>query len=203
MSKKNLCFVDRCLACCEQLRIYCYACPCALLAPCNLCFISRVTAVTSSADKAAFVNHLGADHVIVAEDLTNFHKRLPSGGKADVVVDCVGGPTMNASLRSVKPGGSVIVLGNVENRCWRVGCCFFLYRSAENSRSVFPLPLGYIILNSIRVCGSDSIERDHLRRLFAFMDTHSLRPRLHKVLPLHVRIAIKHDAFTRGSHLPV
>ena len=69
--------------------------------------------------------------------------------------------------------------------------------------SVFPLPLGYIILNSIRVCGSDSIERDHLRRLFAFMDTHSLRPRLHKVLPLHVSIAVKHDAFTRGSHLPI
>lgn len=109
--------------------MYCYACPCALLAPCNLCLISRVTAVTSSADKAAFVNHLGADHVLVAEDLTNFHKRLPSG-KADVVVDCVGGPTMNASLRSVRPGGSVIVLGNVENRCWRV-CCFssFLCRS--------------------------------------------------------------------------
>jgi NADPH:quinone reductase-like Zn-dependent oxidoreductase len=86
--------------------------------------ISRVTAVTSSADKAAFVNQLGADHVIVAEDLANFHKRLPSG-KADVVVDCVGGPTMNASLRSVRPGGSVIVLGNVENRCGAFAGVFF------------------------------------------------------------------------------
>lgn len=53
------------------------------------------------------------------------------------------------------------------------------------------------------MCGSDSIERDHLRRLFAFMDTHSLRPRLHTVLPLHVRIAVKHDAFTRDSHSPI
>ena len=53
--------------------------------------------------------------------------------------------------------------------------------------SVFPLPLGYIILNSIRVCGSDSIEREELCRLFAFMDSHSLRPRLHTVLPLQVQ----------------
>ena len=76
----------------------------------------RVTAVTSSASKADFVQKLGADHVVVADDLSNFHKRLPAAGKADMVIDCVGGPTMNASLRSVKPGGRVVVLGNVENR---------------------------------------------------------------------------------------
>jgi NADPH:quinone reductase-like Zn-dependent oxidoreductase len=78
--------------------------------------LGRVTAVTSSADKADFVKKLGADHVVVAGDLANFHKQLPSGGKADIAIDCVGGPTMNASLRSVKPGGSIVVLGNVENR---------------------------------------------------------------------------------------
>ncbi len=75
-----------------------------------------MTAVTSSADKAAFVKKLGADTVVVANDPANFHKQLPPGGKADIAIDCVGGPTMNASLRSVKPGGSIVVLGNVENR---------------------------------------------------------------------------------------
>lgn len=102
-----------------------------------------------------------------------------------MVIDCVGGPTMNASLRSVKPGGSVIVLGNVENRCVsRMYKCIFLNVLL---RSIFPLPLGYIILNSIRVCGSDSVKSEHLLRLFEFMDAHSLRPRLHSVLPLQVR----------------
>jgi NADPH:quinone reductase-like Zn-dependent oxidoreductase len=146
----------------------------------------RVTAVTSNADKAAFVKKLGADSVVVANDLANFHKLLPPGGKADIAIDCVGGPTMNASLRSVKSGGSIVVLGNVENRfeealmnahqCW-----------PDTARSVFPLPLGYIILNSIRIFGSDSVEREQLTRLFAFMDSHSLRPRLHSVLPLKVQ----------------
>jgi NADPH:quinone reductase-like Zn-dependent oxidoreductase len=78
--------------------------------------LGRVTAVTSSAEKADFVKKLGADNVVVASDLANFHKQLPPGGKADIAIDCVGGPTMNGSLRSVKPGGSVVVLGNVENR---------------------------------------------------------------------------------------
>ncbi len=104
---------------------------------------------------------------------------------------------MNASLRSVRPGGSVIVLGNVENRCASLFSGRWQQMADNVSRSVFPLPLGYIILNSIRVCGSDSIERDHLRRLFAFMDSHSLRPRLHSVLPLPVSVAAAAGAFTR------
>ena len=94
---------------------------------------------------------------------------------------------MNASLRSVKPGGSVIVLGNVENRCVSRICMYKCICLNVLLRSIFPLPLGYIILNSIRVCGSDSVEREHLLRLFDFMDAHSLRPRLHSVLPLQVR----------------
>jgi NADPH:quinone reductase-like Zn-dependent oxidoreductase len=102
--------------------------------PTDLCFCGyRVTAVTSSAAKAAFIQQLGADDVIVAEDLTNFHKRLSAAGKVDMVVDCVGGPTMNASLRSVKPGGSVVVLGNVENRFEKVDaeCARPFSRSAQ------------------------------------------------------------------------
>jgi NADPH:quinone reductase-like Zn-dependent oxidoreductase len=102
--------------------------------------LGRVTAVTSSADKADFVTKLGADHVVVASDLANFHKQLPAGGKADIAIDCVGGPTMNASLRSVKPGGSIVVLGNVENRFDRYQCfsrhldSFFCQRFPAASR---------------------------------------------------------------------
>jgi NADPH:quinone reductase-like Zn-dependent oxidoreductase len=105
----------------------------------DTCARCRVTAVTSSSEKAAFIKQLGADDVIVAEDLSNFHKRLPAAGKADIVVDCVGGPTMNASLRSVMPGGSVVVLGNVENRSFETSalasCASLCLRSLQRVSS--------------------------------------------------------------------
>ena len=87
-----------------------------VIVTCDALFWGRVTAVTSSADKKDFVKSLGADDVVVCGDASSFHKLLPAAGKVDMAIDCVGGPTMNGSLRSVKAGGSVIVLGNVENR---------------------------------------------------------------------------------------
>jgi D-arabinose 1-dehydrogenase-like Zn-dependent alcohol dehydrogenase len=36
--------------------------------------VCRVTAVTSNASKVDFIKALGADHVVVAQDLSNFHK---------------------------------------------------------------------------------------------------------------------------------
>ncbi len=39
-----------------------------------------------------------------------------TGGQADLVVDVVGAPTLRESLHAVRPGGRVVVLGNVEGK---------------------------------------------------------------------------------------
>ena len=63
----------------------------------------------------------------------DFHKRLPARMRerdgVDVVMECVGSPTFDASLRSLRPGGRLVLVGNVDN-------------------SKASLPLGLVILKA-------------------------------------------------------
>ena len=72
----------------------------------------RVLAVTSKPDKVAFLESLGATSVIVSPDLA-FHKdkAVRALGGVDLVMECVGAPTFNASLRSLRHGGRLVVAG--------------------------------------------------------------------------------------------
>jgi NADPH:quinone reductase-like Zn-dependent oxidoreductase len=122
-----------------------------------------VCGVTSSATKAAFLERLGCDEVVVASAEGKFKA---AGGPFDIVIEAVGGPTFTSALRAVAPGGALVLLGNVEN-------------------STVALPLGLCILNSIRVVGSDSIRRDDLERaLLPFMAEHGLRPVVDRTVAL-------------------
>jgi NADPH:quinone reductase-like Zn-dependent oxidoreductase len=121
----------------------------------------HVTAVSTSDTKRDFLKSLGCDEVLVTDASARF-----KAANMDCVVENVGGPTFASSLRATKPGGSLVLLGNVEN-------------------SIAELPLGYCILNSIRIIGSDSILRDEFEtRLVPFMAKHGLRPSIQHVFPL-------------------
>jgi acryloyl-coenzyme A reductase len=121
----------------------------------------HVTGVSSSEAKRTYLQELGCDDVLVTDDQARF-----KAGNMDCVIESVGGPTFASSLRATKPGGSIILLGNVEN-------------------SVSELPLGYCILNSIRIIGSDSILRSELETgLLPFMAKHNLRPTIQHVMAL-------------------
>ncbi len=69
----------------------------------------RVTGVIRDAAHADFVEAQGAHRVIVDTD-GKFHKQV---GGADLALECVGSPTFNGSLRSLKIGGKMAVIGNV------------------------------------------------------------------------------------------
>jgi acryloyl-coenzyme A reductase len=121
----------------------------------------HVTGVSTSAAKKPYLEALGCDEVLV----TDAQARYKASG-IDCVIESVGGPTFASSLRATKPGGSIVLLGNVEN-------------------SVSELPLGYCILNSITIVGSDSILRSELEsNLLPFMGKHQLRPTIQHVMPL-------------------
>ena len=78
----------------------------------------RVVAVTSSGAKAPALRALagsdgdGALDVLVAP-AGDFHRDAAlAGGGADVAVECVGSPTFQSSLKSLKPGGRLVLFGS-------------------------------------------------------------------------------------------
>jgi acryloyl-coenzyme A reductase len=124
---------------------------------------ARVVAVIRNPEHAKLVAALGAAAVVVDGD-GRFHKHLP-GGPVDVAIDCVGAPTFNASLRSLKLGGRVVVVGNVVEA--RV-----------------ELNLGYAITRGLRIIGSSGATRHDMKDLLSLHAQQPFRVPIHAELPL-------------------
>jgi D-arabinose 1-dehydrogenase-like Zn-dependent alcohol dehydrogenase len=79
---------------------------------------ARVLAVTSSAAKTEALRQAGASEVIVAESLQFAAdvRRLTGGEGAHVAIELVGSATFTQTLKSMVPGGRVVVVGNLESR---------------------------------------------------------------------------------------
>ncbi|MFY2859762.1 NADPH:quinone oxidoreductase family protein [Mycobacterium sp. THU-M104] len=72
---------------------------------------SRTIAVVSTPEKSEIATAAGATDVVLAEGFKNAVKELTDGRGADVVVDPVGGDRFTDSLRSLAPGGRLLVIG--------------------------------------------------------------------------------------------
>jgi NADPH2:quinone reductase len=72
---------------------------------------SRVIAVVSTEDKADIARAAGATDVVLADGFKDEVKELTGGRGVDVVVDPVGGDRFTDSLRSLAPGGRLLVIG--------------------------------------------------------------------------------------------
>ncbi len=75
----------------------------------------RVVAVSSSPGKAGRLRSAGAEEALVP-DRDGFHKQVKSltEGGADAVIEIAGSVTFGSSLRCLKPGGRLVLVGNVE-----------------------------------------------------------------------------------------
>jgi NADPH:quinone reductase-like Zn-dependent oxidoreductase len=89
--------------------------------------------------------------------------RLPE--KVDVVIETVGKATWGHSLRSLKPGGRIVVAGATSGQD----------PSAELNRVFF---------KELEVVGSTMGTLDELARLVSLVDLSGIRPRIDKELPL-------------------
>jgi len=105
-------------------------------------FTPDVTAVIRDDRHRDFVESLGASRVVVCPDGA-YHKQV---GDIDLVLDCVGTPTFNASLRCLRVGGRVSVVGNiVPDR--------------------FELNIGYVIVMGLRILGAGGATRHDMEEL--------------------------------------
>jgi D-arabinose 1-dehydrogenase-like Zn-dependent alcohol dehydrogenase len=111
----------------------------------------------------SFVEAQGASRVLVNSD-GRFHKAL-GAWRADVVLDCVGQPTFNASLRSARLGGSVTVIGNVV-------------------RDKAEVNLGFLVVGGLHVVGSSGATRQDMEALLALHARTPLSFPKHEVMGL-------------------
>jgi NADPH:quinone reductase len=72
---------------------------------------ARTIAVVSSEAKADVARAAGATDVVLAEGFKDAVKELTDGRGVDIVVDPVGGDRFTDSLRSLAPGGRLLVVG--------------------------------------------------------------------------------------------
>lgn len=113
---------------------------------------AHVTAVVRREEHAAHCVAQGAHHVVV-DPSDGFHKRMT--GPVDVALDCVGSPTIHATVRTLKLGGRAVAVGNV-------------------SETRASLNLGQLIVFGVSLHGSSGANREDMRALLALHDRHPL-----------------------------
>ncbi len=117
----------------------------------------RVWATSRSEDKRRRAVELGADQAFETG------ARLPE--RVDAVMETVGQATWSHSLKSLRPGGRIVVSG-------------------ATSGQLPPAELNRVFFLQLSVVGSTMGTRDQLVRLARFLDQTGARPLIDRVLPL-------------------
>jgi NADPH:quinone reductase-like Zn-dependent oxidoreductase len=124
----------------------------------------RVWATSRDEERRQFARDLGAHEAFEPS------ARLPE--RVDAVIETVGQATWQHSLRSLRPGGAVIVAGAT---------------TGPNP----PADLNRVFFLQERVIGSTMGTREELEHLVRMLEVTGVRPRIERVLPL----AQARDAF--------
>jgi len=125
---------------------------------------ARVIAVTRSEEKAKVLGKF-ADDVIVGSGFSEEVKRRFNGG-VDVVVEAVGTPTIGESIRSLRAGGRLLLIGNV------------------NPDETYQLRLGYTILKDIMILGNAAANRSDVASVFGIVKVRPIEPVVAAKYPL-------------------
>ncbi|MEV4841064.1 zinc-binding dehydrogenase [Nonomuraea sp. NPDC049486] len=117
----------------------------------------RVWATSRSESKRERARELGADQVFESG------ARLPE--RVDAVMETVGQATWDHSLKSLRPGGRIVVSG-------------------ATSGAVPPADLNRVFFLQLSVVGSTMGTRDQLQRLGVFLEQTGVRPVVDRTMPL-------------------
>jgi NADPH:quinone reductase-like Zn-dependent oxidoreductase len=128
----------------------------------------RVYVVGSTAEKCAQAQALGADVTIDRSAVESWSKelfRLTNRQGVDVVVDNVGQATMFDSIRSLRRGGRILIVGNT-------------------SGPLFNLDLRYLFSRQISLIGSSMGSTKDFQQVMQLVFEGKLKPAISTVLPL-------------------
>ena len=98
---------------------------------------ARVMAVTSSPEKMAPLENLGADDVLLMEDIdfSEIARALTEDEGVDVVIDCVGPSVFQSCVASLSQFGRMVILGDVTGGEVVLRPAEILFRDAQISGS--------------------------------------------------------------------
>ena len=117
----------------------------------------RVYATSRDEDKRAKAIEIGAHEAFESG------ARLPA--KVDAVIETVGAATWSHSVRSMRPGGTIVIAG-------------------ATSGDAPPAELTRIFFQQMRVHGSTMGTRDELHALAQFMDVQGIKPLIDREIPM-------------------
>lgn len=127
---------------------------------------AHVVAVVSSESGGERAREMGAHEVIISAERSFARElRKRTGRQADLVLEIIGAATLRESLHAVRPGGRVVVLGNVEGK--------------EVS-----VPPAYLILKEISLIGTKSCSMREMAELLALLAARELHADVTEVVPL-------------------
>ncbi len=141
----------------------------------------KVIGVTRSEEKARFIEKYGVDHVIVYKDkFSEEARRLTDGKGPDIILEVVGGPTLDQSLRSVARGGRIMVIGNVDPKPQQV-------------------LLGLVILREVKIQGVLNSTPKELEEAIDILRRGEVKP-VYKPISLEVgEVREAHKTLERGG----
>jgi D-arabinose 1-dehydrogenase-like Zn-dependent alcohol dehydrogenase len=143
----------------------------------------RVLAVTRTARWAEQLRELGAAACVVAPDGSPVRaiRHATGGDGAHIVLDNVVSGTLGTSLRALRPGGAVVVLGNMEVRD-------------------IPIRPGLLIYRRLRIIGSGTPTIRDVRDVLTMLADGAVHAVVAEEFPL-ASAAAAHDRLERGSVL--
>ena len=127
-------------------------------------FGAHVTVISSSDEKLARAKQLGADAGINYTTTPEWSKpaREVSGGGFDHVLELGGEKTLPQSLRCIRPGGTISMIGVL-------------------SGSSLAAPLGLVVTRQVRLQGITVGHRDGFEAMLRAIDQHKVKPVIDRV----------------------
>lgn len=147
---------------------------------------ARTVALVSSKEKEEAVRRHGADHVVRVDQIENLREDLRNVIKTqgidgvDVVLDVVGGDSFDATIRCLRPGGRLLVVGFTSGR-------------------IPDLKVNYLLLKNIAVIGSPldahfEWKTDEIRTAMRTLFEHVAAGRLDPGISATYKLADFHEA---------
>ena len=129
---------------------------------------ARVIAIASTDEKLQRAREFGADHLINYTSDQEWDKtvrQITTKRGADVVIESVGGPSWEKSIRCLGKGGRLVTCG-------------------ATSGALATTDIRYIFRRELKIIGSDGWTHNELRRVLSLAFQHKVVPVVHSVLPL-------------------